>query len=230
MNPQILRSLAVVGLGWMAQADASTIFVENFDSYSVGEQSPGAWVYTDANNIGDHSSRGVRANGDSSGGSTVTTRTASGQFLNGGRSAIYSHLVATIVEGTSYTFSVWGTNVGSSYALSRSYFSTALPVAPVTHSGGASSAYNTPDQVASNASGTGQAAQNGWNQYEVTYVGTLADAGKSLYINLESHRDVSTAVRGWDDVEVTAVAVPEPSSLSLLGLGLSCVALRRKRA
>jgi hypothetical protein len=68
----------------------------------------------------------------------------------------------------------------------------------------------------------------GWSTYTATYVGTVADFGKSIGISL-----VSASAQGdWDNVRLDAVgpsATPEPLSLALLGIGLAALGMTRRR-
>lgn len=194
-------------------------FSDTFDSATVGN-TPAGWTRTDISPAGDHSSIGVRQSGNNSGGVAVATMTGSGNFLNGGNSAIFSQELGTIVEGETYTFFVWARDAGSSYSISSSYLSTSISASAVT---------NAASTLGGFAAGTGQSS-NGWSQYRVIYTGTAQTAGQPLYVNLQSSRGVSTSVRGWDDVSVTSV--PEPSTYGLLAmpaLAIAAVLRRRKR-
>jgi hypothetical protein len=73
-------------------------------------------------------------------------------------------------------------------------------------------------------------ASGTWSTFTATYIGSQADAGKSITIELDS----SGAQSNFDDVRlsVSDVAIPEPAGVTLLGLGLAglLVFARRKRA
>ncbi len=204
--------LAVSGL------QAATVFSENFDSATIGSTSIAGWTFFDAPTAGDHPSIGVRASGNASGGPVVTTLSGTGNFLNGGRSAIFSAKVGGIVDGMTYTFTLRSRDVGSSYANSAAYFTSALPtgyVAEVNTLGGF-------------AATTGASIVNSWQEYRVAYTGTALTQGLDLFINLQSSRDISTGVRGWDDITVTAV--PEPSTYGLwAAVALAGIARARRR-
>jgi len=78
------------------------------------------------------------------------------------------------------------------------------------------------------ATGTAPTAGN-WSQYSVTYVGTVADAGQSITIQLNG----TGTQADFDDVTLSYVpsAVPEPGYLALTaGLGGLMVVVRRRSA
>jgi hypothetical protein len=74
---------------------------------------------------------------------------------------------------------------------------------------------------------SGSAPGNGlWSTYTVTYVGTAADAGKALTIELNANTSQQAA---FDNVRLDGAA-PEPASLLLIGPALLFLGLRRRRA
>jgi len=79
------------------------------------------------------------------------------------------------------------------------------------------------------ATGTAPTPGN-WSTFTATYVGLSADGGKTITIELTS----TGAQANFDNVRLSDVAptVPEPGSVTLIGLGLAGVLVfaRRKRA
>lgn len=201
---------------------AATILYDDFSVGTVG-QNPAGWTKVDILTAGDYGNEGLRVNGaNASNGTSTVTIDGEDFWLNGGRSTTYTRKVATMVAGETYTFTAWYKQVSSSYVTINTFFSDYQATAVVT------SAANT---LGGFSVGNGATpAVNGWNDLVVSYTATGADDGKDLYINLQSRRDVSTAITGWDNVSVTDTSVvPEPSSISLLGLaGLSLILRRRK--
>lgn len=65
-----------------------------------------------------------------------------------------------------------------------------------------------------------------WVTYTATYTTTAADAGAPITINLSS----ASAQGDFDNVRLSATAVPEPLTLSIFGGGLVGVAALRRRA
>lgn len=212
----LLKLLALGVIPTAVQAD--TLFGENFDSATLGSTDIDGWTFLDAPAAGDHPSLGVRASGDPKGGATVTTVSGTGNFLNGGRSAIFSARVGKIIKGNTYTFTFRARDVGSSYAISHAYFTTSAPTGYVT------SAENT---LGGFASATTTPTENGWQEYRATYKGTELTAGLELYINLQSSRNSTSGVRGWDDIVVKTI--PEPATYGLLAAATLATILGTRR-
>ena len=215
MTLKTALSLLLPGLA-APSLSAATLFLDDFNSSGAAGDTPSGWTFLDAPDTGDHASIGLRPDADSSGGVAVQTMDDTGFFLNGGRSAIFSYNVGTMVEGEEYTFTVWRAAAGSSYNVSAAYLSTTAPTG-----------YNPADKLGGNATGTGTTSGS-WSELELTYVATASDAGKDLWVNLQSSRNVSTAVVAWDNVSVVT-AVPEPTTSALFGLAGLGFILRRRR-
>lgn len=172
---------------------------------------PEGWIYVgplelNAGNPGEHGSLGLRAAPNSQGGGNGVSTTVNGvRWLNGGRDSVfYQMVVAAMVPGTVYRFSVHATKAGSSSVIARiSLTSTPLTIAT----------YGSASRLATKGTLVGdQGTPPEWVLNSVLYTAQPADAGLPLYANLESYRDVSTAVAGWDaasfgSVGNTAVAI-----------------------
>ncbi len=209
-------TLLLVALAVCSTASAATIFSDNFNTGTAGA-TPAGWTHVDILTAGDHNAIGLRPNGDTSaGGAGVITRDTLDFFLNGGRAADFTVSVATMQDGWTYTLDLWAAGTGSSYENSRIYMTDQLQDSAL------SATALTGTTVVTSAGDYGV-----WGNFTTSYTATASDVGKTLYINLESYRDVSTATAGWDDVVVTAV--PEPATMSLLALGGAAMLRRKKK-
>jgi len=178
---------------------------------------PIGWTRTgplerNADHPGDHGSLGVRiAPNTAGGGNGVVTTVDGDKFLNGGRDSVfYQQAIASMQEGFTYTFSAYATQAGSSFVIARiSMTDTPLTIANF----GATPRL----AIQGVAVGDGSTVAAEWVLNTVSFTATASHVGKPLYVNLESVRDVSTAVVGWDATSFTAI--PEPSSALLAILG-----------
>lgn len=200
-------------------ATTYTIFSDSFESPTVDttafNQHPVGWTYVDILTAGDHSALGLVLEGTSSGGKLVAAAEDGDQFLFGGRSTDYAtQVIASMTPNHIYTLTVWSRSAGSSFHTSRIYMTSTL------QDSAESATKLTGTTVTTNSGDT-------WTQFTSTFTATLADAGNPLYINLESRRDVSTAIVGWDNVVVT-VTVPAPAALPA-GLAMFGGLLMRRR-
>lgn len=128
-----------------------------------------------------------------------------------GGSGLYQTLSETYVEGVEYTFTLW---VGGSYESPGGTQTIGFTTGATNLSG---------SLLASNSVAF-PAAGNNWVQNSVSYTATALDAGQNIRIILGT-----TDANGTQSFDLAEVdAVPEPSSLALLGLG-GLAMMRRRR-
>lgn len=198
------------------RAEGSLIFSEDFDTGVTGA-TPAGWTWVDILGAGDHPSTGLRPNGSTTGGGgAVLTRDGLDFFLGGGRSSVFAApVVGAMQSGTRYVTTLFAAGAGSSFDVSRAYYTIGVPqdsletVTPLS------------------TTNTSAGGFSDWREFSFEYTATAGDAGKVLFLNLESRRDVSTAVVGWDDISV--LAIPEPATSTILAIFFAALTWIRRR-
>eukprot|EP00053_Salpingoeca_punica_P011957 m.106728 g.106728 ORF g.106728 m.106728 type:complete len:727 (+) comp15820_c0_seq10:110-2290(+) len=159
-----------------------------FESGAVGFPVDG-WTQVDILTAGDSDQVGIRA-------ASASVKVIQGsRYLNAGRSSVfYQQMTASAVAGAIYNVTLFASASGSAAAKSRVYISTSVQtpsrsVPPATNF------------VVLSIPIDGTSAQSGiWYDFAARYTATAADAGKPLYINLESNHDNANAEALFDGV------------------------------
>jgi hypothetical protein len=219
---------ACVLLAIAGSACATTITVPNyeFDNPVVTQYNSGpitSWTITNGN-AGLYNSAWANAN---SGFALPPNSSSQFMWLNADTSGVfgvYQVLSATLQANTTYTLMV----------------DVALQPPTTTMCGGVAlgygSTFQTNDLTATTSSTPTPTPSGSWTTWTITYTtgSSPAGLGQALRVELST---VPTGVTGakqlaFDNVRLTSVSVPEPSTLALLAAGLAglvCYAWRKRR-
>ncbi len=157
-------------------------------SSSSSNSLPAGWVQTDILTPGDYPGVGMALSGAAPGGVAVRTLDG-GCWLLGGQSSVFSALVTPSARpGVTYKVRALGIRASSSYANARVFLS-ASPNGPAFDD----------DPLALASQALVLASTSEWSEFAVEVFATSASP---IYVNLESSRDIATAVAGWDSVTV----------------------------
>ncbi|MFT5882071.1 MAG: hypothetical protein ACI9FG_000569 [Crocinitomicaceae bacterium] len=239
MNKKIKTTMSIAAaMGSLVlaagSANAATIAVGNH-SFELdgtgrgGSISKAPWMKSGgtSNNISIELMSTLGTNADAAPDATDTVH-----YTNGTADNIYQVLVATLAANTTYTLRV---DVGDRSDLNAQAGSinlgyvSAAPTGDNDYGLNLLSATVVNDTVPFNdpALNPGNTT-DGWETWESTFTTGAAPTGlgQALRIELVTAAGVQTL---WDNVRLTAVAVPEPSTTALLGLGGLALILRRRK-
>ena len=187
-------------MGFLAATSASAAITLTNPSFEAGSTSPPAGWLTDVG--------GASRNGNASLPSTDGIRDV---WTNTGYT-VYQTVGEVIQLGTTYTLTIdigtrgWATATGTFRLYGDAGFATAI--------GGAESA-------------VAVTTDNTWiTDQSVSFTATAAEAGQLLGVSFGTTAGTQNE---WDNVRLTAVAVPEPTTTALLGLGGLALILRRRK-
>ena len=145
----------------------------------------------------DHFNTGIRASD-----ATVLT-TDGGRYLNAGCSSVfYKAVTFSMVAGAVYNASGLYAGAGNSFAAARFYFTSNKQTAGLTIQPKSDNAVEN-IHVYHNSG-----AKKQWFTATAVYTATAADAGKPLYLNLESKRNIATALVAFDTIQVRQCPPP----------------------
>lgn len=235
---------AVAFLGWTNASQAQSVTVPNFSfetpvtsgfqdnsGISSGSALPNmgnSWYYL-GGFVGNGSPVGVQ-NANANGGFTAPDGTQDGYVNNG--AWLGSTSLTAIQANTAYTLTVAEGNRGGGFAQSAG-FTIALAYGSSAGDAALASSGNWGNSL--HVDYANSPAVGAFADYTVSFTTGASDSaiGQSLFVVLGS--DATTAASGvnpidYDNVRLTAAAVPEPTSLALLLGGLTLLVVRRRRS
>ena len=212
MKMKLAVMLLAIGLMWTGSAMAIDVPDGDFETPALED---GAWIYVDdatydtAWGFTKWGGTSWIGNNYSYGGLYPGMGHSGAQWIDMNSSYIHQALGATYEEGLTYEISAWVTTPTAEERL-FAYFTS-----------GGSDGWTDATILSSEFQIVPVSDNHTWNQLTFSYTATAEDDGKAIGFSLFG--DYDTYV---DDV---AVVVPEPLTLSLLGLGSMCL-IRRKRS